>query len=236
MSDMRTARNAAPIRTDGARATIRLERVSTSEALVHALTRQILDGSIEAGSWLREVDLAERHGVSRQSLRAALVELVHLGLLQREPNRGVYVPVMTEADMRDLYKVRSLIEIEAARTVALRPDAWPAMEAVVARLERLPVDVGSYEMVEEDFAFHRAMVAGVGSVRLARAHETLCSEIRLSFVANIREDGHDYLVGEHRDLLDVIRRGDPDAAEARIIIHLDAGLAASLQRITSIRH
>lgn len=233
---MRTARGAAPPRVDGARATIRLERVSTSEALVHALTRQILDGSIEAGSWLREVDLAERHGVSRQSLRAALVELVHLGLLQREPNRGVYVPVMTEADMRDLYKVRSLIEIEAARTVALRPDAWPAMEAVVARLERLPVDVGSYEMVEEDFAFHRAMVAGVGSVRLARAHETLCSEIRLSFVANIREDGHDYLVGEHRDLLDVIRRGDPDVAEARIITHLDAGLAASLQRITSIRH
>lgn len=236
MSDMRTARGAAPPRSDGARPTIRLERVSTSEALVHALTRQILDGSIEAGSWLREVDLAERHGVSRQSLRAALVELVHLGLLQREPNRGVYVPVMTEADMRDLYKVRSLIEIEAARTVAMRPDAWPAMEAVVARLERLPVDVGSYEMVEEDFAFHRAMVAGVGSLRLERAHETLCSEIRLSFVANIREDGHDYLVGEHRDLLDVIRRGDPDAAEARIITHLDAGLAASLQRITAIRH
>jgi DNA-binding GntR family transcriptional regulator len=236
MSDMRTARSVAALRPDGARPTIRLERVSTSEALVNALTKQILDGSIEAGSWLREVDLAERHGVSRQSLRAALVELVHLGLLQREPNRGVYVPVMTEEDIRDLYHVRSLIEIEAARTVALHPEAWPAMEAVVARLERLPSDAGSYEMVEEDFAFHRAMVAGVGSPRLARAHETLCSEIRLSFVANIREDGQDYLVGEHRDLLDVIRRGDPEAAEARIVTHLDAGLAASLQRIVAIRH
>ena len=40
-------------------------------------------------------------------------------------------------------------------------EAWPAMEAVVARLERLPSDAGSYVMVEEDFAFHRAMVAGV---------------------------------------------------------------------------
>ena len=28
------------------------------------------------------------------------------------------------------------------------------MEAVVARLVRLPSDAGSYEMVEEDFAFH----------------------------------------------------------------------------------
>jgi DNA-binding GntR family transcriptional regulator len=110
------------------------------------------------------------------------------------------------------------------------------MEAVVARLERLPPDAGSYEMVEEDFAFHRAMVGGVGSPRLSRAHETLCSEIRLSFVANIRADGADYLVGEHRALLDVIRGGDPDAAEARIVQHLEAGLSASLQRIGGIRH
>lgn len=236
MSDMRTGRGVAQARPDGGRATIRLERVSTSEALVNALTRQILDGSIEAGSWLREVDLAERHGVSRQSLRAALVELVHLGLLHREPNRGVYVPVMTEADIRDLYRVRTLLEVDAARTVARLSDAWPAMEAVVARLERLPPDAGSYEMVEEDFAFHRAMVGGVGSPRLSRAHETLCSEIRLSFVANIRADGADYLVGEHRALLDVIRGGDPDAAEARIVQHLEAGLSASLQRIGGIRH
>lgn len=203
---------------------------------MNALTRQILDGSIEAGSWLREVDLAERHGVSRQSLRAALVELVHLGLLHREPNRGVYVPVLDEADVRDLYAVRRLIEVEAARTVASRPDAWSAMEAVVARLERLPKDAGSYEMVEEDFAFHRAMVAGVGSPRLARAHESLCSETRLSFVSNIKEDGWDYLVGEHRDLLDVIRQGDPDRAEARINIHLDAGLEGSLRRIAAGRN
>lgn len=207
--------------------------MSTSEALVDALTRRILDGSIEAGSWLREVDLAERHGVSRQSLRAALAELVHQGLLQREPNRGVYVPVMTETDIRDLYRVRSLVEVEAARVVAGLPEAWPAMEAVVTRLERLHPDAGSYEMVEEDFAFHRAMVAGAGSPRLSRVHETLCSETRLSFVANIRVQGADHLVGEHRALLDVIRGGDPDTAEARVVQHLGMGLSTSLRIVAS---
>jgi len=231
MSDGSFRASSAPTAERHPRATVQLERVSTSEALVNALTRQILDGSIEAGTWLREVDLAERHGVSRQSLRAALVELVHLGLLQREAHRGVFVPVMTEVDIRDLYRVRQLIEVEAARVVSQRRESWPAMEAVVSRLERLPPDVGSYEMVEEDFAFHRAMVGGVESPRLSRAHEMLCSETRLSFVANIREDGPDYLIGEHRALLDVIRSGDPDRAEARIIVHLQAGLASSMARI-----
>lgn len=206
------------------RSLVRLERVSTSEALVRALTRQILDGSIEAGTWLREVDLAEKHGVSRQSLRAALVELVHLGLLHREPNRGVYVPVLTEDAIRDLYFVRTLIEVEAARSVATRPEAWLAMERVVQRFERLSDDASSDEMVEEDFNFHRALVAGVRSERLSRAHEMLCSEIRLSFVAGVRADGPSYLIGEHRSLLGVIQQGDPDRAEARIRSHLADGL------------
>src|SRR5688572_8352344 len=173
----------------GPRATVRLERVSTSEALVRALTRQILDGTLPAGTWLREVELAEKHGVSRQSLRSALVELVHLGLLQREPHRGVWVPVMTADDVRDLYYVRSLIEVEAARVVATRPEAWPALEEVVQRLERLSPDSSGAEMVDADFDFHRALVAGVGSTRLSRSHEMLCSEIRLSFVSTVREDG-----------------------------------------------
>jgi DNA-binding GntR family transcriptional regulator len=217
----------------GARATVRLERVSTSEALVKALTRQILDGTVPAGTWLREVELAERHGVSRQSLRAALVELVHLGLLQREPHRGVWVPVMTDDDVRDLYYVRSLIEIEAARVVAARPQAWPALDEVVRRLERLSEGSSGHEMVDADFEFHRVLVSGVGSSRLSRSHEMLCSEIRLSFVSTVREDGPTYLFGEHRALLDVLQRGDPDAAAARIAEHLAAGLEVTLAGLAS---
>lgn len=211
------------------RATVRLERVSTSDALVRALTRQILDGSIEPGMWLREVELAERHGVSRQSLRAALVELVHRGLLQREPNRGVYVPIMTADDLRDLYQVRGLIEVEAARTLATRPAALAAIEPAVQRLEQLPADTAADAIVEADFDFHRALVAAVGSPRLSRAHETLCSEIRLSFVAGVREEGTDYTREEHRALFESLGSGDPELAEQRIRAHLEAGLVAALR-------
>jgi len=214
------------------RAVVPIERVSTSEALVRALTAQILDGSIPPGTWLREVDLAERHGVSRQSLRAALVELVHQGLLQREPNRGVWVPVMTPEVVRDVYYVRTLIETEAARVIATRPETWPALEAVVSTLERLPLDAPPHQMVEWDFEFHRALVAGVGSDRLSLAHETLCSEVRLSFVATMGRDDPGYLFGEHRALLDVLKGGDPDVAVARLAEHLQAGLDLTTSLLT----
>ena len=207
---------------------IRLERVSTSQALVRALTTQILDGSIPAGTWLREVDLAEKHGVSRQSLRSALVELVHLGLLQREPHRGVWVPVMTADDIRDLYYVRTLIEVEAARVVAHRPDAWAALDEAVRQLERLPPDAPLHELIEGDLEFHRVLVSGVGSTHLSQSHETLCSEIRLSFVANVSDAKGSYLSGEHRAILDILQQGDPDAAVEKIEAHMRAGLDVAL--------
>src|SRR5437764_10322838 len=98
------------VQRSGARARpaprVPLARVSTLDALVEVLTRQILDGSIPVGAHLIEVDLAEAHGVSRQSLRAALAELVHLGLFEREPHRGVWVPRLTRDQVRDLWYVR----------------------------------------------------------------------------------------------------------------------------------
>jgi Bacterial regulatory proteins, gntR family len=83
-----------------------LARVSTTDTIVNELRSQILDGTLEPGTHLREIELSERFGVSRQSLRAALAELVHLGLLRREAHRGVWVPTVTRGDIRDLYLMR----------------------------------------------------------------------------------------------------------------------------------
>ena len=68
--------------------TTTLDRPSTGDAIAQALTRQILDGTIPAGTRLREVELADAFDVSRQSLRAGLARLVHEGLLRSAPHRG----------------------------------------------------------------------------------------------------------------------------------------------------
>src|SRR3954463_10505532 len=73
------------------RGRVALGRVSTLDALVQALTQQILEGSIPAGTHLTEIDRAPAPGATRQSLPPALADLVHLALLHREPHRGVWV-------------------------------------------------------------------------------------------------------------------------------------------------
>ena len=61
-----------------------LERVSTVDALVAELRRQVLSGELGPGSQLKEVELSERYGVGRYSLRTAMRVLTDEGLLRHE--------------------------------------------------------------------------------------------------------------------------------------------------------
>ena len=91
-----------------------LQRTSTVDALAAALRREILDGELPPGAWLRERELCEAFGVARHSLRAALRTLAAEGLARIEPHRGARVAQLTPDDVRWLYELRAALELEGA--------------------------------------------------------------------------------------------------------------------------
>jgi DNA-binding GntR family transcriptional regulator len=90
----------------------------------------VLAGELPSGAQLREAELSNAFGVGRHSLRAALQALVYEGLLRHEPNRGVFVPEFSSADVRDLFLLRIAIETHTARLLAERRTLIP--EAISA--------------------------------------------------------------------------------------------------------
>lgn len=203
--------------------TVTLGRVSTADAIVNELVGEILDGTLEAGAQLPEVELSERFGVSRQSLRTALAELAFRGLVEREPHRSVRVAVITRRDAADIYYMRELLEGEAVRWLAGHPDAWPEVQTALDRLRQLPSRAPWRDIVEGDVAFHRATVSAVGSPRLSRLHAHLSEEMRLILVPARHYLTQDVFCAEHEGLFDVITHGDPDAAVERLRQHLAFG-------------
>jgi DNA-binding GntR family transcriptional regulator len=199
--------------------------ISTTEAIVNELTTQILDGTLEPGVHLPEVELAERLSVSRPSLRVALAELVHLGLVNRERHRGVRVRSLTRRDVRDLYFLREVIESAAIRRLATAPmTATPGpIEQMVQVLEGLPENARWGDVVEADVAIHRAIVDAVGSPRMSRAWALLGTEIRLTVAPRRKYIARGALAAAHRELIEAIRSGDAEAAVRRFVWHLDLG-------------
>ena len=88
--------------------------------LANAIRQDIMDGTLKPGQKLREVELAERHGVSRTPVREALVAIQREGLLSYEANRGFTVRAFSRQDLEHAYEMRALLEGYACRFVAER--------------------------------------------------------------------------------------------------------------------
>jgi DNA-binding GntR family transcriptional regulator len=200
---------------------LQVATVSTVQAAANALREQILDGHIEPGARLREAEFAERLGIARHSFRAATQILITEGLLVREPNRGVHVPVLEPNDLIDVFRLRTALELEAVRLVMATGEVPEEAEGSVRELSGVGDDAPWRSVVEPDMSFHRAIIDAAGSPRLARAYSSVQSEILLCLV-QLRPYYHRpaEVAAEHEELIAAIRAGDPSRAEELFRVHL----------------
>lgn len=86
-----------------------------SYALLH---QAIVRGQLLPNQRLVELELAQKFGVGRAAVRAALARLAQDGLVEREPNRGARVRAISEAEAAEMLEVRAVLEGLAARYAA----------------------------------------------------------------------------------------------------------------------
>ncbi|WBU52665.1 GntR family transcriptional regulator [Paracoccus sp. SCSIO 75233] len=99
---------------------VREEGQTTTEHAIERVREAILCGEIPPGARLHQVSLAERFGISRTPLRAALVALSHSGLVTYESNRGYRVRELSREQLNDAFMIRAEIEALACRLAANR--------------------------------------------------------------------------------------------------------------------
>jgi DNA-binding GntR family transcriptional regulator len=192
-----------------------LHRTSTVDALAEALRREILDGELPAGAWLRERELCDAYGVARHSLRAALRALAADGLVRIEPHRGARVAQLTADDVRWLYELRAALELEAAHLALERNGGRlpPEVHAALGRLETACAgDDPPWSAINEAHAeLHGAIVAAARSPRIAAAHAALSGEMRLFLLALRPHLDPQELAAGHVALVRDLERDGPSA-------------------------
>jgi DNA-binding GntR family transcriptional regulator len=214
--------------------TIRIPRSTFASIVTERLRAAIVNGSLEPGSQLSEVELANTFGVSRGPVREALQRLVQEGLLLSEPHRGVFVPVLTDDDVLDIYLAREALESAAIRSIVANDTSAAASETLdqyVTGMEKAEA-AGDWEAVGNfDLEFHVALVEASGSQRLQRMFSTVISETRLCLGALTAADTRTDLVQEHRQICGLMQEGRIEQALAVLGKHFDdAVVTLSRQR------
>lgn len=152
------------------------------ERTAASLRALITDGELGPGRRLDEPSLTDRLSVSRNTLRESFRVLVHEGLVERVPNRGVFVRRPGLAEILDIYRVRRMIEEQAVRQATPRHPAISRAVAAVDAAERHRDGQEWRRVGTDNMVFHAALVALADSPRLDDLFLRLQAELRLAFV------------------------------------------------------
>ncbi|GGD21895.1 GntR family transcriptional regulator [Nocardioides daphniae] len=216
-----------------------LVRASTAEKVADILRDMVMEGRVLPGTKLAEDSIADALQVSRNTLREAFRLLTHERLLVHELNRGVFVRVLTEADVVDIYRIRRALEGAALRFWGESADAGRA-QAVSQVRSAVSMGVAAAERADWDgvgtanMHFHRSIAALANSPRIDEIMDQLLAELRLVFhvMPTVRDFYEPYL-GDNERIATLVEAGRSQEALEVLLNYLDRAEDQLLRQFAS---
>jgi GntR family transcriptional regulator of vanillate catabolism len=199
-------------------------------AATAALRELIVSKALRGGSPLRQEDLANTLGMSRNPVRLALAQLEHDGLIKATSGGGFVLRSFKRTEIVDSVGLRAALEGDAARLAAMRCDAAEVLERLekcCEQMERLTTaastGVGSEfdQYLELNDDFHAMLFSASGSEPLTDAYQHLLHLPFTSPSAVLRASPPDKWLAhriergsqQHRGILTAIKSWDETRAE-----------------------
>jgi DNA-binding GntR family transcriptional regulator len=209
---------------------------SRVEATYQRLKRDIMEGVYSPRQRLIEIEIAQALGVSRATLRAALLRLQHEGFVEIQLNRGAQVRAFSVDEATRILQVREVLEGLAAGLAAAKATAadLTELQGIVAAMEsRLAADdlLGHLPLVGR---FHEHIIEVAGNEFIDQFLGMLRAPlIRHQFRVILIPGRKDESLAEHRDILTYLLRRDATGAEQAMRRHI-AKLRHSLQQASHL--
>ncbi|MDS9472921.1 FadR/GntR family transcriptional regulator [Sporosarcina pasteurii] len=233
----------------------RIQTKKIYEEVADSLVNMIKSGELKSGDRLDSVEqLAKTFDVSRSAVREALSGMRAMGLIVMRQGEGTFVTnfdassiklpintglLMNKEDIREIYEVRKILEVGAARSAALhhQPEDLIPIRAALEAMERA---INNGEVgAEADMQFHMAVAKSSHNDILIHLMSSV-SEIMLSVLEETRqvlihtEKKTSTLIAEHQAIYDAIKERVPEKAYDHMLSHL-TNVEKSLEKYMKFR-
>jgi DNA-binding GntR family transcriptional regulator len=187
---------------------------SAPQAAAQAIREAIISGALRGGDRIIELKWATQLGIGQPTLREALHELEHQGLLRKLQQRGTYVTQLKPEDYRLIQEVHIPLEAIAIGKAAenLTPEAEKELTAIVNAMAGKGMDETDVKNFHDcDVAFHRKIWELAGNEYLRDTLETITFRLFVFSVVGRWPDNPNALserlaaVQEHLGILEGLR-------------------------------
>lgn len=208
-----------------------------AERAYRSLRAAIIESALAPDTRLGEEPLAAHYGVSRTLIRTVLSRLVEDGLVDTAKGKSARVAQPTREEARDAFAVRAALEREAIRALAVgRAGAAEAtLRHHVAAERKALRDRNAKASARLGGEFHIALARATGNLLLERYVSEVVSRTSLILAIYGRDLDQATSIDEHERLIDLLVKGEADAAlelaEHHLVaveentLHMEAGAA-----------
>ena len=206
------------------------------DQVYQAIRKQILSGTLNPKSPLRQEELAEQLGVSRQPVSHALVLLEREGLISDYGRKGKMVAPIVPEQLRNLYQVRGAIDGLAAYLCATRVnnEVRNLLNKLVDQGDAATGNGSIQSLALADIAFHRALYEQSGNPEIMRLADQSWSHMVRSMHQVLEDQSlRSGIWDDHRAIAEAIIDGDPELARERATEHANSAGQMTYQRLTN---
>ena len=198
--------------------------LTLAQSVAAQIREQILSGEIKGGEPLRQEAIAKKFDASIIPVREALRQLEAEGLVELKSHRGAVATELTLDKAREWINLRRLIETDliSAAMDNITSDDLDRAEEILGRFDqaldrRAEID----QWNDYNFEFHAALYTPANRPEtmklLASLHKNCDRYVRLQLLGG---DHIERAEAEHRELVELCRKGDKRAAKSLLNDHI----------------
>jgi DNA-binding GntR family transcriptional regulator len=199
------------------------ERRTMTDVVYDQLRTAIVEMRIPPGEPVREADIAQGLNVSKTPVREALGRLEQDGLVELNSFRSAVVTDYTERDLQEIYELREIIEVAAARSAAesMSERGLADLGRIASECMRLSDEGGGPELVQLISEFDTVLFEEVQNRRIRTILANLAAHLtRIGLLTAGIPGRNAASVREHAQIYEAIERRDPEAAERFMRQHI----------------
>lgn len=193
------------------------------EKVYETIKLRIMDGTYSPSERLVESELAQELGVSRSTIKKALMHLANEGLVVIEANKGARIKSLSLTEVMDLLEVREMMEgLIAYKTAQVITDK--DLNAIRSVLSEMKVDLNEgkqREYTENNVRFHEMIYEACPNDKAVEIAKSLKLQLR-------RYSGRTILIAgrakesysEHSMLLEAFEKHNSHEAEHAMRFHI----------------
>lgn len=194
-----------------------------TERSYNIIKKRILDGTYKPSENLVEVNLAKEIGVSRNTIKKALLMLASEGLVDVSDNRGARVKALSVEDVVSYLQIREVLEGLICRLTApvISDVELDKLNRILMEMKECKEQNNLTEYSKRNLEFHKTIYDACKNKQAVELTTSIRNLCRGYHVRTVLVPGRiDNSLNEHTGIFEALKARDPEGAEKLARLHI----------------